>query len=134
MASRLKVGGNDQPVPRNELNTLFIRISFLSTYLYCWKTGHNYTAMRCKGRPVLLRACRQLIRWQNLLQWYRAGLCILVSRLLLPSILPINTVATPGPVTGPPTCGTGPFESGQVCMSLIRAAAGIVVFLVDLYQ
>src|SRR5690348_12858831 len=40
--------------------------------------------------------------------------------------LPINTVGAPGPTTGPPTCGIGGKPGvcmGQVCMSLILAAA-----------
>ena len=39
--------------------------------------------------------------------------------------LPIKTVGTQGPVTGPPTCGTGPLNIGQVCMSVSLAAEGI---------
>src|SRR3984893_14506308 len=35
---------------------------------------------------------------------------------------PINTVGQPGAVIGPPTCGTGPVERGQVCMSVSLAA------------
>jgi hypothetical protein len=39
---------------------------------------------------------------------------------------PIITVGAPGGRIGPPTCGFGPSESGQVCMSPTRAAGGIV--------
>jgi hypothetical protein len=43
--------------------------------------------------------------------------------------LPIKTVGTQGPVTGPPTCGLG-VASGQVCISVIRAAEGMcLIFL-----
>jgi len=46
--------------------------------------------------------------------------------------LPINTVGTPGPTSGPPTCGTGGTGGrpgvtiGQACRSLRRAAGGMV--------
>lgn len=42
---------------------------------------------------------------------------------------PISTVATPGPITGPPTCGIGGVPGvcmGQVCISVTLAAMGIV--------
>ena len=43
---------------------------------------------------------------------------------------PIKTVATPGPITGPPTCGIGEGKAGvcigQVCISVILAAGGIL--------
>ncbi len=39
---------------------------------------------------------------------------------------PINTVGTPGDAMGPPTCGFGPSHMGQTCMSVSRAAGGIV--------
>jgi hypothetical protein len=42
--------------------------------------------------------------------------------------LPIKTVGTHGPVTGPPTCGFG-VAKGHVCISVIRAADGITLFL-----
>ena len=46
-------------------------------------------------------------------------------------ILPISTFGTPGPTTGPPTCGIGEGNAGvcmgQVCMSVILAAGGIVL-------
>ena len=43
-------------------------------------------------------------------------------------ILPISTFGTPGPTTGPPTCGIGEGNAGvcmgQVCMSSVSLAAG----------
>ncbi len=39
---------------------------------------------------------------------------------------PIKTVGTQGPVTGPPTCGLG-VASGHVCISVCRAADGMVL-------
>lgn len=39
--------------------------------------------------------------------------------------LPINTVATQGPLMGPPTWGTTPVTMGQACMSVILAAGGM---------
>jgi hypothetical protein len=39
--------------------------------------------------------------------------------------LPIKTVGTPGGRSGPPTCGTGPLNAGQTCMSVTRAAGGM---------
>ena len=39
---------------------------------------------------------------------------------------PIRTVAQPGGNTGPPTCGTGPLNIGQTCISETRAAKGII--------
>jgi hypothetical protein len=39
--------------------------------------------------------------------------------------LPIKTVGTDGPLTGPPTCGFG-VAKGHVCISVIRAADGII--------
>jgi hypothetical protein len=41
--------------------------------------------------------------------------------------LPIKTVGTHGPVIGPPTCGLG-VAKGHVCISVIRAADGIILF------
>jgi hypothetical protein len=42
---------------------------------------------------------------------------------------PMSTVGTPGPIMGPPTCGTGPgLVKGHVCMLPIVAAAGILYF------
>lgn len=44
----------------------------------------------------------------------------------------IITVGAPGPVTGPPTCGTGGNPGvtiGHVCMSVILAAGGISISL-----
>src|SRR5690349_1649732 len=38
---------------------------------------------------------------------------------------PISTVGAPGGRIGPPTCGFGPSDIGQVCMSPTRAAGGI---------
>jgi hypothetical protein len=46
-------------------------------------------------------------------------------------IFAINTVATPGPEIGPPTCGMGGTAGvciGQVCISVNLAAKGIVSF------
>jgi len=43
-------------------------------------------------------------------------------------IPPMSTLGTPGPAMGPPTCGCGPFETGQVCKSPTRAAGGINCF------
>jgi hypothetical protein len=37
---------------------------------------------------------------------------------------PIMTVGQHGGRMGPPTCGTGPLNMGQVCMSVIREAGG----------
>ncbi len=43
---------------------------------------------------------------------------------------PISTVGAPGPTTGPPTCGIGDGNAGvcigQVCISVILAAGGII--------
>src|SRR5450759_2023440 len=38
---------------------------------------------------------------------------------------PINTVGAPGPTIGPPTCGTGPVNIGQACISVNLAAGPI---------
>src|SRR4029079_8959476 len=38
---------------------------------------------------------------------------------------PMITVGQHGGKIGPPTCGTGPVNMGQVCISVIRAAGGI---------
>lgn len=44
-------------------------------------------------------------------------------------IPPMKTVGQQGGTIGPPTCGTGPgFTNGQVCISVIRAAGGIVKY------
>jgi len=40
----------------------------------------------------------------------------------------ISTVGAPGPMTGPPTWGTGPVVIGQTCKSVILAANGISSF------
>src|ERR1700754_2248670 len=42
---------------------------------------------------------------------------------------PTRTLGTPGPTTGPPTWGTGPVDRGQVCMSVILAAEGMIVIV-----
>jgi pyruvate/2-oxoglutarate dehydrogenase complex dihydrolipoamide acyltransferase (E2) component len=39
---------------------------------------------------------------------------------------PIITLGAQGPTMGPPTCGTRPENMGQTCMSVSRAAGGIV--------
>lgn len=39
---------------------------------------------------------------------------------------PISTVGAPGGNTGPPTCGDGPLNIGQTCISDTRAANDIV--------
>ena len=45
--------------------------------------------------------------------------------------LPINTVGTPGPMIGPPTCGIGTGPAGvcigHTCISEMRAAGGMVL-------
>ena len=41
---------------------------------------------------------------------------------------PISTVGLPGGKTGPPTCGTGPLNMGQTCISETRAANGIFCY------
>lgn len=47
--------------------------------------------------------------------------------------LPIITVGAPGPTTGPPTWGIGEGNAGvcigQVCISVILAAGGIMINL-----
>jgi hypothetical protein len=45
---------------------------------------------------------------------------------------PINTVTPPGGNIGPPTCGTIPVTIGQTCMSVIRAANGMVDLKFDI--
>jgi hypothetical protein len=41
-------------------------------------------------------------------------------------MLAISTVGTPGPITGPPTCGgAGGVTIGQTCISVNLAAGGI---------
>src|SRR6185437_4898770 len=54
---------------------------------------------------------------------------------------PIRTVGIPGPMTGPPTWGTGGTPGvtiGQACMSVRRAAGGMVWLFamasIDLHQ
>src|SRR3954470_19508063 len=42
---------------------------------------------------------------------------------------PIKTVGAPGGKTGPPTCGDGPLNNGQICISETRAAKGIACYL-----
>jgi hypothetical protein len=45
-------------------------------------------------------------------------------------IFPINTVGTPGPITGPPTWGTGGTPGvaiGHACISVILAAGGMLM-------
>lgn len=53
-----------------------------------------------------------------------------VSPITAATIFPISTVGTPGPTTGPPTWGMGAGKAGvcigQVCISVILAAGGIV--------
>jgi hypothetical protein len=49
-------------------------------------------------------------------------------------IPPMSTVGAPGGRIGPPTCGTGPgFTIGQTCISVIRAAAGMVLSSIWLF-
>ena len=47
---------------------------------------------------------------------------------------PIRTVVVPGGRIGPPTWGTSPVTIGQTCISVIRAAGGIIKILVDVYD
>ena len=42
---------------------------------------------------------------------------------------PIRTVGQPGESIGPPTCNRGPSNIGQTCMSVSRAAGGMILFL-----
>ena len=52
-----------------------------------------------------------------------------ISPITAAGILPINTVGVPGPTIGPPTWGIGGVAGvciGQVCMSVSRAAGGMV--------
>ena len=49
-----------------------------------------------------------------------------ISPKIAAGIPAIKTVGTPGPMTGPPTCGTVPVTIGQTCISVILAAGGIV--------
>jgi hypothetical protein len=44
-------------------------------------------------------------------------------------IKPIKTVGQPGGSTGPPTCGTTTVTLGQECMSVTRAAGGILILV-----
>jgi hypothetical protein len=52
--------------------------------------------------------------------------------------LPINTLGALGPVIGPPTCGIGDGKAGvymgQVCISVILAAAGIFYSFYSFYS
>jgi hypothetical protein len=56
-----------------------------------------------------------------------------LSPITAAGILPMSTLGIPGPTTGPPTCGMGTGNAGvcigQVCMSVILAAGGIVYLL-----
>ena len=54
---------------------------------------------------------------------------VAISPITAAGSFPINTVGTPGPIIGPPTCGTGGTPGvciGQVCISVILAAFGII--------
>ena len=42
-------------------------------------------------------------------------------------IPPIKTVGVPGGRMGPPTCGDGPLNMGQTCISETRAANGMAI-------
>ena len=44
---------------------------------------------------------------------------------------PINTELFPPGSKGPPTCGFGPSDMGQVCISVILAAAAILIQIDD---
>src|SRR5712691_9102119 len=45
---------------------------------------------------------------------------------------PIRTVGSHGGRMGPPTCGTTPVTMGQTCMSVMRAAGGMICFSVTI--
>jgi hypothetical protein len=47
---------------------------------------------------------------------------------------PINTVGLPGPVTGPPTCGTVPVTIGHTCMSVTLAAGSPIFLALDVFH
>jgi hypothetical protein len=47
---------------------------------------------------------------------------VVMSPILAAGMKPIITVGAPGPVIGPPTCGTTPVTAGQTTMSETRAA------------
>jgi hypothetical protein len=51
-----------------------------------------------------------------------------MSPTLAAGIPEIMTVGQHAGIMGPPTCGTGPLNAGQVCMSEIREAGGIWSF------
>jgi hypothetical protein len=57
---------------------------------------------------------------------------IQVSPTTAAGIPPISTVGAPGPIIGPPTCGTGPgLTKGHTCISVILAAGGMVIMTND---
>jgi hypothetical protein len=53
---------------------------------------------------------------------------IAMSPITAAGIFPISTV-TLVPITGPPTCGTGPVVIGQTCISVILAAGCPMIHL-----
>ena len=82
-------------------------------------------------RPCVRQACRQSSLWPILLMMLSGGpVHMHISPMTAAGSLPINTVGAPGPMTGPPAWGMGGKPGvciGQVCMSVILAAGGIIL-------
>jgi hypothetical protein len=82
------------------------------------------------GSPILAAGIFPIITVDEPLMMVSMGpVHIHISPTRAAVIPPIVTVVHPGGITGPPTCGTGPVNIGQVCMSVILAADGITFII-----
>jgi hypothetical protein len=83
--------------------------------------------MRAAGRPEIMTVIDPLIITSG------GPTQTALSPTTAAGSLPINTLGTQGPTTGPPTCGIGGKPGvtiGQICMSVIRAAGGMMLYMV----
>ena len=129
----VSIGGKFQPFPRKPSlsNILFfslILFILLSSLLDIRRLSCHH--VRC-CHPYELLVCHLSLQWMNLLLLYpavpRKRTCHL-RRLLVFSLSKHS--AHFGPTIGPPTCGIGEGNAGvcmgQVCISVILAAGGII--------
>jgi hypothetical protein len=126
---RLNLGGKLQPTPKNLSDCGCIHYPPIKT------VGQPATIdppcavkspRRAAGRPFIITVADPFTIESG------TPTQVIVSPTTDAGIFAINTVATPGPIIGPPTCGTGGTPGvtiGQVCISLILAAGIPIIFL-----
>lgn len=129
-------GRSDAPKISLDKFLLLIPLFFLYCF-YCYPpictVGHPATItppcavvspMRAAGLPPIITVADPLMMLSG------GPVHMHISPMTAAGSLPINTVGAPGPMTGPPAWGMGGKPGvciGQVCMSVILAAGGIIL-------